>query len=765
MFLNIVLAAALSASQAQSPNNVLREIGFERITAKGTRQPEVLILKDGQRYRVELDRLSARKDIAKAVALNPRLGSVMPDDLLKHGRGAYRKNLKQAWEEFNALPTELRLEVSAREQKKKLKTLGYLEGLEEWVGVRAWPDTMMFTATYAPARQQKAALVVLNPHQPSPWTFIGPTNLDNGGAQSGFGPPPVNGRINAAAFEPANAQTFYLASACGGIWKTVDGGVNFAALSDGLEEIYTSAVATNPQLANRVYAGTGDYPGLRGNGIGLLVSTNGGLNWTVRGYTQFADSLISDISVDPELASVLVVASGRGPNGVNNLYRTDNEGVDWDVVISEDASWSDLDISINEVFQRYLYAAGLRNGNEQVLWRSDNRGVDWTKLTPPAGLKDEDIYVACSKTQARTVYLLYPVSRKVYRNTNRGIGSWTDITGNLPTISGSNWGQGTYNAGLTCFSRSTGPNLADALIVSNIDLYLSPTANGTWKSIGNAYSGNDKLHVDNHMVVQHPTQPGAFVALNDGGAYGMNFNAGSDTFSYLPLNKKLGTALVTRISIDANVQDYVLAGMQDNGMGQSADIQNWTNLQSGDLGHSAIRHDLNGFQYIIPPNLSKDVDGDGHFIRTTDGWATRSDIPISIGNDKHRSSPPILINPANGRYVYIGTNYLYRWDETADVMFTRIGNTKLSTNEHIRTIAMGASNSERIYTGSKDGELWMSSTGGNDWVRIDSGSPSLPVGSIGAISVDPNNSRSVLVGFEGSVPGPRHENDTPRNRQ
>ena len=753
MMLNLLLLTSLAVETAAPRDTVIREITYIQQATGRAAEHRVLTLKNGQSYQLALKDLQSKPGIREAKALNPRLGAVTRADL-EAGRGpALRRSLDEAWKDFNTLPEDVRIPITEREKKKKRKSLGYLESLEEWVSVRAWPTLQMDTSTYGPARRQKSALEVLNPHQPSPWTFIGPTNLNNGGAQSGFGPSPVNGRINAAAFEPANALTFYLASACGGVWKTVDGGTNFTPLTDGQGEIYTSAIATNPQIANRVYAGTGDYPGSRGNGLGLLVSTNGGVSWTMRGAAQFSENLISDISVDPELSNVLVVASGRGPDGVNNLYRTDDEGLSWDVVINEDANWSDLDISNIEVLTRYLYAAGLRNGNEQVLWRSDDRGQTWNKLTPPTGAANEEVFVACSKIAARTVYLLYPVSRKVYRNTNRGIGSWTDITGNLPTISGNNWGQGTYNTGLTCFSRVSGSNLADALIVCNIDLYLSPTANGTWKSLGNGYTGNDKLHVDHHMVVAHPTQANTFVCLNDGGAYGMNFNPGTDTGNFTPLNKKLGTALVSRISIDASVQDYVLAGMQDNGMGQSADIDNWNNLAAGDLGHSAIRPDLGGYQYIVPPNFSKDGVGNGHFIRTTDGWATSNNVPISVFMDKQRSSAPILINPADTKLVYFGTNYLYRWSEQTQSMTNHLGNQKLSTNEHIRCIGMGASNSQRIYTGSKDGELWMTSNGGNNWTRIDSGNPSLPIGSIGAISVNPNNSRSVLVGFENSVPG------------
>lgn len=754
LFASLVQGPQSLGPQVAAKDFVMREVAYTTRNAEDQMVPQVRLIKPGSSYVSELNRLKRRSEVSNIRALNPRLGGFTQQQLQGDGADQLRSALQSAWAEFESLSPELRAPISERSKQQKRKTLGYLESYAEWVSVRAWPTLQMVTSTYPIARRQKAQLDILNPHQPSPWTFIGPTNLDNAGSQSGFGPAPVNGRINAVAFEPTDAQTIYLASACGGVWKSIDAGAKWTALTDSQSEIYTSAVATNPQIPNRVYAGTGDYPGLRGNGIGLLVSTNGGVSWTVRGSAQFGETLISDISVDPELSNVLVVASGRGPDQINNLYRTDDEGLSWDNVVTEDANWSDLDISIIEApFARYLYAAGLRNGSEQVVWRSDDRGSSWTKLTPPVGAANEEIFVACSKVQARTVYLLYPVSRKVYRNTNRGIGTWTDITGDLPAVSGSNWGQGVYNAGLTCFSRLNGTVLTDALMVCNIDLYLSPLANGTWQSIGNAYSGNDKLHVDNHAVGAHPTQANTFVCVNDGGAYGMNFNPSTNAMSFLPLNKNLGTALVSRIAIDSTVQDYVLAGMQDNGMGQSGDIQNWGNLSGGDLGHAAIRPDINGYQYIIPPNLSKDGAGNGHIIRTSDGWATQSNVPISIGADLHRSSPPILINPADTKYVYVGTNYLYRYNEVSQSWSNRLGNQKLSTAQHIRCIGMGASNPNRIYTGSKDGELWMTSNGGASWTRIDTGNPGLPVGSIGAISVNPTNSRQILVGFENSVPG------------
>ena len=81
------------------------------------------------------------------------------------------------------------------------------------------------------------------------WTSIGPapissipTSSDNDGRTFG-GVAPLSGRITAIANHPTSADTAYVGGAYGGVWKTIDGGLNWTATSDSLPSLAIGAIS------------------------------------------------------------------------------------------------------------------------------------------------------------------------------------------------------------------------------------------------------------------------------------------------------------------------------------------------------------------------------------------------------------------------------------------------------------------------------------------------------------------------------------------
>ncbi len=93
-----------------------------------------------------------------------------------------------------------------------------------------------------------------------------------------------------------------------------------------------------------------------------------------------------------------------------------------------------------------------------------------------------------------------------------------------------------------------------------------------------------------------------------------------------------------------------------------------------------------------------------------------------------------------------GTNFLYRWDEVTRSWTSRLGNQSL-TNGSLRAIAGAPSNANVIYTGGDDGQLWMTTNGGNTWRQINAG---LPNRSISDIAVHPTNPYKIYVVLGGT---------------
>jgi hypothetical protein len=93
------------------------------------------------------------------------------------------------------------------------------------------------------------------------WVQLGPTVIPNGqtsSAASGGSRVNVTGRITEIVVDPTSPSTMYVATAGGGVWKTVDGGVTWSPKSDKEVSLAIGALAMAPSDSNRLYAGTGE---------------------------------------------------------------------------------------------------------------------------------------------------------------------------------------------------------------------------------------------------------------------------------------------------------------------------------------------------------------------------------------------------------------------------------------------------------------------------------------------------------------------------
>src|SRR5262249_62335382 len=92
------------------------------------------------------------------------------------------------------------------------------------------------------------------------WVQLGPTVIPNGqtpSAATGGSRVNVTGRITEIVVDPISPLTMYVATAGGGIWKTMDGGVTWSPKSDNEAWLAIGALAMAPSDPNRLYAGTG----------------------------------------------------------------------------------------------------------------------------------------------------------------------------------------------------------------------------------------------------------------------------------------------------------------------------------------------------------------------------------------------------------------------------------------------------------------------------------------------------------------------------
>ncbi|MDX6268976.1 MAG: hypothetical protein QOD28_199 [Acidobacteriota bacterium] len=88
------------------------------------------------------------------------------------------------------------------------------------------------------------------------WTPIGPQPIPNG--QTSTVPHPVSGRTTAIAVHPTNPDIVFIASANGGVFRSMNGGQTWVPVFDSAQSLAIGALAFAPSNPNILYVGTGE---------------------------------------------------------------------------------------------------------------------------------------------------------------------------------------------------------------------------------------------------------------------------------------------------------------------------------------------------------------------------------------------------------------------------------------------------------------------------------------------------------------------------
>ena len=224
------------------------------------------------------------------------------------------------------------------------------------------------------------------------WTFTGPSATSYNDGIEGMG------RVNRITFHPTDPNILFASSAGGGIWKTIDQGMNWFPLSDGIPDMNTTGLAINPLNTDILYALTGDGDS-RDNfalkSIGVIKSSDGGATWDSTGLVFNASSLVNgyNLYMDPEDPSTLYVCTDIG------LFRTENGGEDWDTLRTEKL----YELAFKPGDSDRLYVV-----SDSMCYVSANKGTDWIDSTyiPPIVEKFGKMCVTTCQSNPEIVYII-----------------------------------------------------------------------------------------------------------------------------------------------------------------------------------------------------------------------------------------------------------------------------------------------------------------------------------------------------------------------
>ncbi|MFO0939019.1 MAG: hypothetical protein U0798_21160 [Gemmataceae bacterium] len=209
-----------------------------------------------------------------------------------------------------------------------------------------------------------------------------------------IGPAVTSGRVVDFAFHPKDRNTYYVAVASGGVWKTTNYGTTWTPIFDSEGSYSIGVVAVDENNPSTIWVGTGENNSQRsvGYGDGVYKSVDGGRTWANVGLKQ--SEHIGKILIDPrDSQTVYVAAQGPlwGPGGDRGLYKTTDGGKTWTRILAVDENTGVTDIIcdprnpdrlVAATYQRRRHVWTLIDGGPgSAIHRSTDGGKTWKKVT------------------------------------------------------------------------------------------------------------------------------------------------------------------------------------------------------------------------------------------------------------------------------------------------------------------------------------------------------------------------------------------------
>jgi photosystem II stability/assembly factor-like uncharacterized protein len=587
----------------------------------------------------------------------------------------------------------------------------------------------------------RASLPEINVLSNPSWTFIGPQPVD-----TPYSTPIASGRVSAIAINPTNVNIVYIGAAQGGVWKTINGGNNWAPLTDTQPSTAIGSLLLDPSNPNIIYAGTGD----EAYGAGILKSIDAGVTWTQM-CGPFCGPLTSDgyfggggrihqLAIHPTNHQVFLAATELV--FADGVYRSTDGGNSWTQVLSGDPGDSVLFDPTNGNIAYASLGGPFSTGTSRV-YKSIDAGQNWVEIFNPPGNVGR-IAVAMATSSPTTLYAgVGDVNTGglagFYKTTNGGT-SWTL----LPATP--NYCNPYCNSLNFIAVQPTNPNVIFAGGAFETTLVRSTDGGASWATLQSAQNFGF-MHADIHALSFFPDGNTLYVG-NDGGVYvTTQITASEPTFT--ALNNTLGiTQFYPGISIHPTNVSSAIGGTQDNGTDIYSGSLTWNDVLCGDGSYTAIDPTNPATMYGNCAGI--DIQ------KSTAGGSFGSWTEVSNGidqNDRAVFLPPLVMDRSSPQKLYFATYRVYQTTDGA-ANWTAIS-PDLTTNGDpfvavISTIAVAPSNSNTVYIGTHDSQVQVTTNAGAGtlatWTNVSAG---LPPRAVTNVAVDPATSTIAYATFSG----------------
>ncbi|MEK9138784.1 MAG: T9SS type A sorting domain-containing protein, partial [Bacteroidota bacterium] len=363
-----------------------------------------------------------------------------------------------------------------------------------------------------------------------------------------------------------------------------------------------------------------------------------------------------------------------------------------------------------------------------ALYVSTNAGSSWSIVG--GGFPSNDptmgrIALAIARSNPQIIYALTAYangnSRGLYKSTDGGT-TWILINASVAGSSNYAW-----------FNRTiaVSPMNPDILFCGGLSMEYS--ANG-----GTSFSFVAASHVDQHAVTFAPSNSSYIAIGNDGGVdYSTNGGASWSESRSLPITQFYAG------EIDFNNPLTILGGTQDNGTPRTTNggLSNWVSIYGGDGFYCLVDYTTSLRVYASSQN--------GGLGRSTNGGQTFISATSGLDRTYTNWMTPYVMDKNNPLKLYCGT---YKIHKTTSGMQTWTVISPDLTSGHVQnlgtitTVDVAKSDSNVVYCGTDDANVWVTTNGGGNWTNIRAG---LPYRWVTRVAVHPDSASVCYVTLSG----------------
>lgn len=542
------------------------------------------------------------------------------------------------------------------------------------------------------------------------------------------------GRTRAIAGVPSQQNVFYIAPVNGGVFKTTDFGRTWLPIFDDQPTGSVGAIAVAVSNPDIIYVGSGEglhRPDLS-VGDGIYKSTDAGKTWTHLGLRD--GQQIAQVAVDPRNADrVFVAVAGHpyGPNDERGIYLSIDGGKTFAKSLHRDENIGGADVQIDPTNPEIVYASlwearegpwenGSWTGHGGGIFKSIDGGKNWKQLSNglPNDMMQANLAIAASSPKSLFAAVAESKGAKLYRSDDGGE-HWRIATedlrpglaiggGDLPVVRfDPKNDQIVYSATVVCWKSTDGGK--------------------TWNAFRGAPGGDDYQNVwvnpNNTDIILLGSDQGAIITVNGGESWSSWFNQ--------------STAQLYHVSADNAFPYRVCSGQQESGSVCISSRGNDGEITFRDWHPVAVEE----YGYVAPDPLNPDILYGGKLTRYDRRTDQAQDIlpkPFRSPDFRMVRTQPVVFSPVDPHILFFAANTLWKtrdggrnWEQISQDLARKTFDVPATVGKYrseptaqptprgvIYAVAPSPRDINRIWAGTDDGLIHVTTDGGKNWTQV-----------------------------------------------